>query len=461
MSDSLAFNNSAPTRDEQEIIKSSSIELGLDYLEEVIRTRLSLYFNQPTAYSNLEDIPSPEYNSHDTLGNFIQINNLDKYEQIILMMALAPHLKGNFYDEIIEAFLPAEGEFPQFGGTRGKQFRGILPTGETLLFILGGQHIPSRLYFQGLLDAEHPFVKQHIVYLDISNKEEPRMSGRLIINQDYVELFTTGKFSSPQFSIQFPAQKITTDLDWEDLVLDDHTHEQILELQHWINNADYLLNNWGLRRKVKKGYRALFYGPPGTGKTLTASLLGKYTGREVYKIDLSMIVSKYIGETEKNLSQLFAKSEDKEWILFFDEADSLFSKRTGIRDAHDKYANQEVSYLLQRVENYNGMVILASNFKSNIDDAFIRRFQSIIYFPIPNPQGRLTLWKKSIPSKVSIGNDVNLDQIAQKYELTGSNIMNIVYYCCLQLAKSADPLISHEMLKKAIQRELRKEGKMS
>ena len=127
----------------------------------------------------------------------------------------------------------------------------------------------------------------------------------------------------------------------------------------------------------------LFHGPPGTGKTLTAGLLGKIAQKDVYRIDLSMVISKYIGETEKNLARLFDKAERKDWILFFDEADSLFGKRGQVKDAHDKYANQEVSYLLQRVEAYNGLVILASNFKNNIDEAFLRRFQSIIYFPLP------------------------------------------------------------------------------
>ena len=128
--------------------------------------------------------------------------------------------------------------------------------------------------------------------------------------------------------------------------------------------------------------KILFIGEPGTGKKTLASLIGQQSGKEVYRIDLSMIVSKYIGETEKNLELVFAKAENKGWILFFDEADALFGKRTNVKDAHDKYANQEVAYLLQRIEDYNGLVIVATNMKNNIDDAFIRRFQTIISFPI-------------------------------------------------------------------------------
>lgn len=131
-----------------------------------------------------------------------------------------------------------------------------------------------------------------------------------------------------------------------------------------------------------KNKRILFIGEPGMGKKTLASLIGEQLGTDVYKIDLSMVVSKYIGETEKNLELVFARAEDKGWILFFDEADALFGKRTNVQDAHDRYANQEVDYLMQRIENYNGIVILATNMKSNIDEAFKRRFRTIIRFPV-------------------------------------------------------------------------------
>jgi len=171
----------------------------------------------------------------------------------------------------------------------------------------------------------------------------------------------------------FSTRLIATERTWGDLVLDDNTRSQIAALETWLHQP----------AQDGNGYRALFYGPPGAGKTFTANLLGKSTGKEVYKVDLSTVVSKYVGKTEKHLDALFEKAADKGWILFFDEADALFDKRTNVKDAHDRYANQEVAYLLQRMEEYKGLIILAASKKDNMDDAFLRRFNAIIPFPVP------------------------------------------------------------------------------
>jgi len=158
----------------------------------------------------------------------------------------------------------------------------------------------------------------------------------------------------------------------------DLQHEQLPALQHTASTIAAQLQ----KSLPVKNKRILFVGAPGTGKKIAASLIGQQLGIDVYRIDLSMVVSKYIGETEKNLKKIFDEAEHKNWILFFDEADALFGKRTNVRDAHDKYANQEIAYLLQRIENYNGIVILATSIKNNIDEAFKRRLQTIIHFPL-------------------------------------------------------------------------------
>jgi AAA+ superfamily predicted ATPase len=373
---------------------------------------------------------------------------------------MVPHLKPSFFNNIIAEYLPEGGDFPEFGGVRASNHRGILPTGETAQFILAGDDLEKRLEVQQILSSEHWFAQKHILWLAPVPEGEPLMSGRLILDPEIVEELTIGTVSKPRFSIDFPAEYIDTEMEWDDLVLHPKTLQQIREIENWIQYNDTLLQDWGMKKKIKPGYRALFYGPPGTGKTLTATLLGKYTGKDVFRIDLSRVISKYIGETEKNLSRLFDKAENKDWILFFDEADALFGKRTEIRDAHDKYANQEVAYLLQRVESYNGLVILATNQRANIDDAFVRRFQTIIHFPMPRPEERYQIWCKTFPPQLVIGDDIDWRQIAVRYELAGAGILNVTHYCALEILAEQSCCLDLKRLEAAILREFVKEGKV-
>ena len=442
---------------------ATTLQQALDYLAKVIQWRIQSCFSsspQSPTSSPRPAIPSDWLTTDAPITQYILTHQLNPSEQLLLLTAIAPHLQPDFFDQSITAQLPQAGDYPQIGGWRGTTHRGFLPTGETALFLLGGRDFSARFSHHPLFSEEHLFAQQRILYLAPVPLGEPRMSGKLIMDPDYVDWFTQGQFSRPQFSVNFPAQRLTTAMDWDDLVLNDQTQAQIHDLKAWIDYSATILNEWEMKKKLNLGYRVLFYGPPGTGKTLTASLLGKYTGTDVYKIDLSMVVSKFIGETEKNLANLFARAESKGWILFFDEADALFGKRTNVRDAHDKYANQEVSYLLQRVENYDGLVILSSILKSNIDEAFIRRFQAIINFPKPNSKERLQLWQSAFPSQLKLDPALNLTELSTRHELSGAEIMNVVQYCCLQMLKLNQPKLSQDDILTAIKREFSKSGKI-
>jgi hypothetical protein len=435
-------------------IKDHSFDNELDWLRKILESRIS----GNNSFASL--LPPPVNGLEDPYTQYIAGNELSPEERLVLIIALVPHIRPDFFDQVIQKNLSKAGDFPQLGGVRGRNFRGFLPTGETLLFLAAGEDLLKRFEVQKIFTQDHFFARQQVLWLEDSPVGEPSMSGKIVISQEYVDLFTLGAVTPPRFGINFPAIRVETAMEWDDLVLPVDTIEQIRDLEAWITHGKTLLNDWGMSRKLKPGYRVLFHGPPGTGKTLTASLLGKYTGKDVYKIDLSLVISKFIGETEKNLASLFDKAENKDWILFFDEADALFGKRTSVRDAHDKYANQEVSFLLQRTETYSGLVILATNFKSNIDEAFTRRFQSHIYFPPPKFNERLLLWEKSFPPGIRLHEEINLSDMARQYELTGANIMNIVQYACLQaLVRNRKTILLADLVN-GIKKEYSKDGKV-
>ncbi len=427
------------------------------YLAKIIQARFELEFKQKKL--RLPDF-QPGNLEQPELSGFIIEHSLSVAEIVILFLALIPHIDPGFFRSVVSEYLPNGGDFPEFGGVKGKNHRGILPTGETVLYILAGKDLQKRMEVARIFEEDHLFARKSVLSLEHPGDGEPKMSGRLVIDEEYVDLFTTGKISKPKLNSDFPAERITTELEWKDLVLQDKTLAEIKEIEVWLKHNDTLLNAWGMKGKIKPGFRVLFHGPPGTGKTMTACLLGKYTNRDVYRIDLSMVVSKYIGETEKNLSKLFDKAGNKDWILFFDEADSIFGKRTSVRDAHDKYANQEVSYLLQRIETHAGLVILASNLKSNIDSSFTRRFNTMIEFENPGVVERHKLWENYLPEKIKLDKKIVLKEVALKYELTGANIVNVIHYAGLKTLENKSTTISRTDLVSGIQKEYLKEGKM-
>ena len=307
-------------------------------------------------------------------------------------------------------------------------------------------------------NSDHVFTKKNILHLENTNEGEPHLSGRIVLNSDVLEKLLFKGVSRPKLSTEFPAKYITTNLEWSNLVINETTMVEVETIRNWIAFHESMITEWDLKHTFKAGYKALFYGPPGTGKTFTATLLGKQFNRDVYRIDLSQVVSKYIGETEKNLEKIFQKAEDKNWILFFDEADALFGKRTSVSSAHDRYANQETSYLLQRIEDFNGLVILASNNKANIDQAFLRRFNAIVHFPIPDPVERLHLWKIYLPANHGLTME-DLQKIADKYEVTGSTILNSIHNAAIN-SFALNRLIALDDLVESLKRELRKEDRM-
>jgi SpoVK/Ycf46/Vps4 family AAA+-type ATPase len=257
------------------------------------------------------------------------------------------------------------------------------------------------------------------------------------------------------------ARKIEPAYRWKDIILPDEVLVELKEVIDRVNYRELVLCEWGFARKLSlgRGVNALFAGSSGTGKTMAAEIIARELGLDLYKIDLSGIVSKYIGETEKNLNAIFAAAENSNAILLFDEADAIFGKRSEVRDSHDRYANLEISYLLQKMEEYDGVAILATNLRQNLDESFMRRLAFTIHFPFPEESERRRIWTTVWPHETPLASDIDFDFLARQFTLSGGNIKNVSLASAF-LAASNGGEVTMKHLLHATQREFQKMGKV-
>lgn len=482
------------TNQDRSALNADSLALEIAWFAQVVNERLRAYFvtSKPNevkdekalgwrekVFSNAIKKPNDERNlssqdtstvfskqappkltsDHSVYAKFVNYYKLSHDERLLLMLAIIPHIQPHLLDVFFSTNKTLGRGYTEFGGVKGSHHGGFIPTIETALFLLAGNDLAYRFRLYKLFDPDHIFSAHQIILIEQSDGNEPFYSSPIHLTEEYVDFFTTGHIRKPQFSMEFPAKRLTTGMNWDDLIVDEFTAQQLDELRIWLKYGQTLYQDWGMSNKLKPGYKALFHGPSGTGKTLTAALLGKLYKLDVYRVDLSMVVSKYIGDTEKNLEKVFKKAENKKWILFFDEADAIFGKRTSISDSHDKFANQEISYLLQRLEDYPGLVILASNMRNNVDEAFTRRLQAVIHFQKPPTSQRHQIWLNAFSKVCTPPNSDELMRIAQQYELSGGSIMNVVQFASLQALNRNEKVITTDDLLQGIKKEFRKEGK--
>ncbi|MEZ4363240.1 MAG: ATP-binding protein [Kofleriaceae bacterium] len=251
------------------------------------------------------------------------------------------------------------------------------------------------------------------------------------------------------------AELVTTSLTWSDLVLRDEVTQRILEVVAAVRFREQVLGRWGFAAKMPYGrsVTALFSGPPGTGKTMVATLIAKELGLELFRIDLSKVVSKWVGETEKNLGKVFEHARVSGAALLFDEADALFAKRTEVKSSNDRYANLEVNYLLQRLESFDGVALLTTNHLTSIDPAFLRRVRFRVEFPEPDELEREALWRSMVPPSAPLADDVDFCELAQRFKVAGGYIKNAVVRAAFLAAGDRAPAISHALLSRAAQLE--------
>lgn len=395
-----------------------------------------------------EELPAPPlFEVENTAySGFIEKHQFGKKERLILSLCLATQLQPELLAELNLPGNPAK--LVQYEKTGA-----FLPTVHTGLYLLAGRDTAKRITHHQLFDASHTFYRKSILGVGTVPAGVPATDGLLMIDKSYLDLFTTGTYKRPRFSHEFPAHLLETELEWEDLVLSPSTIEQIEEIKAYLNHNAILKNDPDLGKHVKPGFRCLFHGPSGTGKTLATALIGKHIGRDVYRIDLSAVISKYIGETSKNLNSLFNQAEDKNWILFFDEGDALFGKRMDTGASQDKnthFANQDIAFLLQKIESYPELVIVATNLANNMDKAFARRFQCQVSFSLPKPEDRIRLWRDNLPKGLQLPPGIAVEQLAQNHTFSAASILKVIHRVSLKTLQKDRQVISQTDLNRCL-----------
>jgi hypothetical protein len=440
---------------------AQSLEADLQWLQTVIDNRIRQFINGENHEEPAELAPPALETGEAGLcyADFFQKHGLTSEERLTVLLALAPEVRP----ELLDGFLIRNGiyekTFSEFGGVATGSFNGFIPTLKTALFVLAGPRLSDQMHYAALLGKTGKLYTAQILREVKTEEGNPALQAPLKLSDSALSYILTGEDVQYEYSADFPARELTTLMDWEDLVLHESTALQLQEILLWPEYGSQLLEDLEMAGNIQPGYRALFYGPSGTGKTITAALIGKKVDKPVYRTDLSQLVSKYIGETEKNLEKVFTVAASRDWILFFDEADALFGKRTTIGSSNDRFANQETAYLLQRIEFCNNIVILATNLKTNLDEAYTRRFQSIVYFPIPAEAERLRLWQGAFSHQVSFDEAIDFDAIAKKYDISGGSIVNVVRYATLMAVSRGTLEISHDDLIDGVKREYAKLGR--
>lgn len=385
----------------------------------------------------------PDRRRFDGVGPFAQtvaLAGLDAAEAVVLLAAIAPYVD--------ERFAALYGQLTDRQGVTAL-------TGEVAR-TLAARSFKGRLDATAMLSAHGRLRANGLLTLDPSDD----LSGVLVPERGLVA-WLTGQPPEPVVaSSAFPARPLTTVHTLDDVVLPAAARARVDDLAARIAHRDVVVDDWGFgtHHDNAAGLIALFHGPPGTGKTMTAAAVAASAKLPAYLVDLSALVSKYIGETEKALAKVFDRAAREHCVLVFDEADAIFGTRTEVGDAHDRYANQEVSYLLSRVEQHPGVVVLTTNLVANVDPAFQRRIHVMVEFPEPGPVERERLWAAVAPERLPVAEGVDLSQLARRYPLTGAQIREATLDAAY-LAAANGRVVTEEHLTAGIRRQYEKAGR--
>ena len=450
------YTNTQPMESDK-TLHAVSLKAESQWLRQIIAIRTDELSDDPSkdSQSLYETAPPPEL-PPSYYRDFMAGFNLSLAERVLVAVSLNRIYAPTVFAPISEA--KAKGNntlFAETGMLFDKQTGALLPTLQTVVFLLAGNNKQLSAEYQEVLNENNLLMANGIVRLI---NPSPFLNDTLFnivsLDRSYYAHFVYGKKIRLDEMENFPAQLLETDKTFNDLILHPETKTQLNTVMNYARHYKTMHQQTG---GGLQGYVAMFYGPPGTGKTMTASVIGKELGLDVYAVNLSRVVSKYIGETEKNLEVVFDRLSRRDCILFFDEADSLFGKRSEVTEANDRYANQEIAYLLQKIDKCNCLVILATNFRQNMDAAFTRRILSYIRIDWPGDEERKLLWGKALMPPFKYQPETLPETLAAKYAITGANIYNITKLTCYEALAQNNYNISLKMLEPFIKLEYTKE----
>ena len=412
----------------------------------------------PGEFFSPEQLHLPDPLTH--YGKFMVDWKANETERMAISICFAQLYFPTAFDSFLNVFAKRGKRLSNVGGKLIESEGRFYPTVRTLAFIMAGNDFEKYAHYTNLLSSGHRLFQEGILLVTESRDARSFIEMEVRLNEIYYPALLNGAEPRLDAEVGFPASRNTGTHTMNEVVLDDNTVVEMNEIKNFAWKIDELQAL--PEKRMYKGYCVcVFTGEPGTGKTHTAVAMGNELKMPVYTVNTAQLVSKYIGETEKNLDKVLNRFNNKNCILFFDEAEAIFSKRTEVKDSHDRYANQEQSFLLQKMTEFNGIIILATNvqdIRQHMDKAFLRRFYRIINIPFPNYPERKLIWEKTLGQSFTY-EDGLVDRMAKNYQLVGGSIHNVVSDGVIKALTAKSKVITFEMMEPALKSEFNKTGR--
>ncbi|MBB3695940.1 AAA family ATPase [Flammeovirga yaeyamensis] len=431
-------------------------EILNEWLEKFIQQQISSKEND--IIPNRDTFHFPPLIEDSNLKDLVDKYELSQEEELLLLFAYMWEAHPELFVPFLVLTKEANGR-AILGGTKDKHTNLFVPTLRTFfnIFLNSSERDP---FFLKLSSPEFPLIRDGVLKLDKNGNDERFLLDQSIrLTTNFRNYLLGGNYPSLDHEIDFPARLYQSKLSYDDVILSQETLDELKVLERILEVKPKLKNLPDIQKRVNTNHIIVFSGPPGTGKSLTATTLGNKYNMDTYVLDLSRVLSRYVGDFEKAMEKVFLRLENQNCILFIDEADSIFTKRNeDVKEAKDKYSNQEMSYLLQRLEKFDGIVILASNVKdirSHVDKAMMRRISHIMEFPFPLESERKILWEKALPPGFNYDENV-LETVSRNYQLSGANIASVISNTLLEAIHKDTNCITLELIKPIIQREFYK-----